>query len=273
MTLSSTTVAVSLVDEATGDTLATSHIPIAQLPDTFALDTTLDVAGQKYVVVRADPLSKADFARDRKLTLHLRKVESVNPEDILFSLPTLCGAALPDTAPGKSPGGVVVLHEDDWRQVEMVSLTHAAAISAELADIQAILTGHAGPRGGWKKLHVRDRITSPLPASLTWKHLLSRLGRTDPLGAIAVGDPRSLVRGAVAASMRNGAVIWGVERNGALTALCLQNGWLASPTTVVTLKRVADELGLAIVDWCRCRVYAQGNPIGGSLGDPWDEVQ
>lgn len=273
MQRSSGTVTVILLHETTGERLATSQIPEAQLPDSFALDTSLEVAGEKYTVVRAEPVAKADFVREGKLTLTLRKVETLDPRNILFSLPTICGAALPDTAPGRTSGGVVVLHEDDFRQVEMVSLAHAEAIGAELLAIQEIHTSHSAPSGGWKKIHVRDRVPEPLPAGLTWATVLGKIGRTDPLGAIAIGDAKALVRGAVAVSMRSGAVLWGIERKGDLRALCLQNGWLATPATVDALKRLADDLGLAIVDWCRCRVYAQGARIEGSLGDPWDDEQ
>ncbi len=267
------TVSVTLIDEATGDTLAISKVPAAQLPDTFALDTSLAVAGQRYTVVRAEPPTRAQFAREKRLTLFLAKVEVVDPKDVLFSLPTLCGAPLPEAAPGRSPGGVCVLHEDDWRQCELVALAHAPSIAAELAAIQEIYAT-ASVDAGWKKLHVRERIPRPLPAGLRWRDVTARLGRHDPLGAIAFGDARRLVRGAVAVTMRNGVVVWGVEAEGELTVLCLHNAGLAAPSTITALRRLADDLSLVLVDWCRCRVHCPaGARIEGALGDPWDEVQ
>lgn len=268
----SDTVAVTLIDESTGEKLATSHVPVAQLPETFAIETSLDIAGQRYTVVRADPPTKLEFAHRKTLTLHLQKVELLNPNDVLFSLPTLCGAALPETAVQKTAGSIIVLHEDDFRQCEYVALTHAADIAADLEAIQTIFeTASAG--AGWSKMHVRTRIENPLPSGLTWKDVTSRLGRIDPIAAVALGEPRRVIRGARAASMRNGIVLWTVEQRGELGCLCLHNPALAAPSTVAALKRLADELSLALVDWCRMRVYASGQTITGSLGDPWADVQ
>lgn len=267
------TIAVTLIDEATGDHLATSKVPVAQLPDSFALDTSLTVAGQRYTVVRAEPPLKEQFASDRRLTLFLRKVESLDPDDILFSLPTICGAALPERAPGKARGGVCLLHEDDWRQCELVALAHAEAIALELSAIQQIYATAAAPVG-WHKLHVRERIPQPLPRAMKWRDVTTRLGAHDPLGGVAFGDGRQVVRGAIAVTLRNGVVVWGIESAGELTALCLQNVTLASPAAIAALKRLADELSLVLVDWCRCRVYCPGGgSITGALGTPWEDVQ
>jgi hypothetical protein len=266
------TISVKLIDEATGDTVAVSQMPASQLPETFAIDTSLAVAGQRYTVVRAEPATRVEFVREGRLTLFLRKVETVDPKDVLFSLPTICGAALPETAQDRSSGSVLVLHEDDWRQCELVSLDHAESITAELAGIQDVYA-NASVDAGWSRLHVREHIPRPLPAGLRWKDVTARLKKHDPLGAIAFGDARRLVRDAIALSMRNGVVVWGVEPAGELQVLCLQNAGLAAPSTVSALRRLADELSLCLVDWCSCRVYAPGGArIKGALGDPWDEV-
>jgi hypothetical protein len=266
------TVTVTLTDEATGETLAVSSVPVAQLPDTFALDTSLQIGGSRYAVVRAEPPTKAQFASEKRLTLFLRKVEAVDPKDILFSLPTICGAALPESAPGKPAGAVAVLHEDDWRQCEFVALDHAQAISAELDAIQQIYAT-ASAEAGWRKLHVRERIPHPLPRGLAWRAVTAHLGPHHALGGVAFGDDRRPVKGAVAVTLRNGAILWGIEAAGELTVLSLQNGAGASPSTVAALKRVADELSLFLVDWCRCRVHCPpGRTLDGMLGGPWDEV-
>lgn len=269
---SSQTVTVTLTDEATGQTLAVSDMPVAQLPDTFALETSLDLGGQRYAVVRAEPPTKVQFEREKRLTLFLRKVEAVDPNDILFSLPTICGAALPESAPGKPSGAVAVLHEDDWRQCELVALDHAQAISAELEAIQQIYAT-ASADAGWRRLHVRERIPHPLPRGLSWKEVTARLGPCHSLGGVAFGDGRRPVKDAVAVTLRNGVVLWGIEAAGELTVLNVHNGAGASPSTVAALKRVADELSLFLVDWCRCRVHGPGGrTLDGTLGGPWDEV-
>ncbi len=266
------TIVVTLLDEATGERLAVSNIPAADLPETFAVDTRLSIAQQQYTVVRAEPPTKVQFTSSGRLNLTLRKVETLDPNKILFSLPTICGEALPASAPDKPSGGVCVLHEDDFRQCEFVALAHAEAIAAEFAAIQDIFT-NASAEAGFHKLHVRERIPNPLPPGITWKSVTSHLGRVDRLGGVAFGDGRQLVTGAVAGTLRNGLVLWGVEADRALRFLCIQNGGSASQTTIEALRNVANSLSLVIVDWCRCRVVCPGgSTIAGSLGDPWDAV-
>src|SRR5262249_38241347 len=137
-----------------------------QLPDTFALETTLDLAGAPYVVVRADPQTKAEFAKNKRLSVGLRRLERVDPKKILFSLPTICGAALPRTSAAAAHDDVVILHEDDWRQCELISNSHSGDISAELAAIRHIRAEEAAT-AGWRKIHLREGITHPLPVGTT----------------------------------------------------------------------------------------------------------
>ena len=120
----SRTVSVAFVDDATGRQVAASDVPLDQLPDTFALDTELDIGGSRYFVVRAEPQTKAEFAKTRRLMVALRRVEKVGTraeQKILFSLPSICGAALPSATGASISGDVVVLHEDDSRQCEFVA--------------------------------------------------------------------------------------------------------------------------------------------------------
>ena len=72
-------VAVVFIDEATGRPISTSRMPLDRLPDTFARDTELNLGGSHYVVVRANPQTKAEFAQTRKLAVRLRRVEKSTP--------------------------------------------------------------------------------------------------------------------------------------------------------------------------------------------------
>ena len=66
-------------------------------------------------------------------------------------------------APGSTKLGknVLELHEDDWRQVEFVSIVLRDDIEADLASVREIYEQHRkGP--GFDQIHVRKRITQPL---------------------------------------------------------------------------------------------------------------
>ncbi|MFN9986109.1 MAG: hypothetical protein ACK52S_11200 [Pirellula sp.] len=78
-------VAVAFVDEATGTVFARSNMPVDKLPDSFEIDTTLHLGATDWSVVCAEPSIKAEFSKTRKLTIRLRKIETMDPQQIAFS--------------------------------------------------------------------------------------------------------------------------------------------------------------------------------------------
>jgi len=95
------TVHVEFVDDSTGETFGRSDVPLERLPDSFALETTLDIGEKKFNVMDAQPQTKDLFAKTGTLRLRLRQVEMMDPKKILFSLPSICASALPDCAPSE----------------------------------------------------------------------------------------------------------------------------------------------------------------------------
>jgi hypothetical protein len=253
-------IAVTFIDAITRQPIASSDMLPEQLPETFALDTTLDLAGTSYVVVRADPTTKVEFALTKRLTVALRRVEVFAPKDILFSLPTICGAALPHTVATASHGDAVVLHEDDFRQCEFVASRYHQEISDELADIQRIHREQAASVG-FRKLHLRERIPHPLRAGTPWSSIHALLGDVSPVSEISISRPEHVVESAIGVRFPDGVVLWGALENGSLTALCVEELDSRSETTTAALKRVADELSCALVHWCRCQVYCRDMTI------------
>lgn len=266
--LFSKTVTVAFIDELTGKQIASSEMPLDQLPDTFALDTTLDMAGAPYVVVRAEPMTKAEFSKTKRLSIGLRRLESLDPKTILFSLPTISGSALPKTFASASRNDIVTIHEDDWRQCEFISCVHSAEISAELAGIQNIRTNEAAAVG-WRKIHLRERIAAPLPAGVTWSTVRNLLGDVDPIGGVAFGRAENCIVDAVGARFPDGLILWGVPDHGALGALCVENVDAATPATISALKQVADEISCVVVHWCRCQIHGRDVTIENAAGALW----
>jgi hypothetical protein len=267
--LFSKTVAVAFIDDATGRQVAASNMPLDQLPDTFALDTDLDLAGSHFVVVRADPQTKAEFAETKRLTVGLRRAERAEPKDILFSVPSICGAALPIASTAASiSGDVIVLHEDDWRQCEFVACSQSAEISAELSGIRQIHSD-AAAAGAWRKIHVRERIAHPLPAGARWSKIAELLGPFEHISGIAFGQRENTVAKTVGARLPDDVVVWGIEDSGELSVLCVENLDRASASTAAALRRVADDLSLALIHWCRCQVYCRDVVIDNVAGAIW----
>ena len=96
-------VAVTLIDDATGRTFATSEFPPADLPESFEIETTLHLDDADWSVVHAQPRTRPEYTKSGSLTLRLRRVEKVDPSKILFSLPSICDRTPPRR--GRYSGG------------------------------------------------------------------------------------------------------------------------------------------------------------------------
>src|SRR5580700_10637221 len=113
---------VLLIDGASSATIAEVDVEATQLPGTFELSTQLEIAGRTWQVEQAEPLTREAYLASGRLRLVLRELENVAPptEPLVH--------------------GCVTMHEDDWRQVELVSARLELEIAAELEAIRLILT-------------------------------------------------------------------------------------------------------------------------------------
>jgi hypothetical protein len=78
-------VSVTLVDDASGATFATSDMPVDDLPDSFETATTLHLGDADWSVVCAEPKLKTEFGKTRKLTIRLRKIQMMDPKELHYS--------------------------------------------------------------------------------------------------------------------------------------------------------------------------------------------
>ena len=75
-------------------------------------------------VVEANPIYASEFTASGELTLRLKKAEQgsknelSNPNDMLFTLPTIANELATSNATAEFNDFTLVLHEDDWRQCE-----------------------------------------------------------------------------------------------------------------------------------------------------------
>jgi hypothetical protein len=151
----SSNVKVTFIDDATGESFGVTKMPPDDLPESFEVDTTLHLGEDDWSVVDAQPKTRAEYAKSRALTLHLRRVEKIDPSQLLYSLATICDRAPPLCDGHSKPSdGDYTLHEDDWRQIEFVAANDREYIAAQVAKVHQFKvdnwTGHA-----WKNIFVR----------------------------------------------------------------------------------------------------------------------
>ena len=228
------------------------------LPERFDKETRLHLANETWEVLRAEPPRRADWVRGGTLTLTLRRVErqAVPARDILFSLPTLCDR-LPDVeaVPAGDGRQLLTMHEDLWRQVELVSRTHTALVHEELAAIEHIRRGRNGP--GFRDVHVRKQPTSPLVDCYLTTAILERaLPASEPFDGVGFEPTGAAPAGVISGGFAYSAgelKLYGVTIDGVAMCLALDR---APATLAPPLKALLADRGLLLVDWCAARVLA-----------------
>ena len=76
---------VTLIDDASGATFATSDMPVGDLPDSFEDATTLHLGDADWSVICAEPKLKTEFEKTRKLTIRLCKIQMMDPKELRYS--------------------------------------------------------------------------------------------------------------------------------------------------------------------------------------------
>jgi hypothetical protein len=230
-------VRVVFVDAGDGSEIGRADVPADQLPADFTTDTTLDLGGAHWAVERAEPPTAAEYIRQRGLVLTLRRIEFVAPTDVLFSLPTICDdvPATAVSAEPQMPG--YTIHEDDWRQVELVDAALADVVHEELAAIKDSVSRHAklGEDGrliGFRHIYLRKRPAQPLPRPIP-------LPPGERLGPLGIHGRPGVVPGSFAMGIgETESVLYGVA------------GVFGISGPVPDLRGYLAANGLIVVDWC-----------------------
>lgn len=261
--MSSKQIHVRFIDAATGNVFGETMLEPDRLPQTFELTTTLHIAEQEWSVVKAEPMTAAEFIQTGELTLILAKVSYINPKDILYSLPTICDA-IPAIAEGSTRLGkrVFAMHEDDWRQIEFISQDEQSAIETEFAGIERIFREASKETGSFRaftNLHVRSLIPHPITGQIALDQLATLLpADSSAYEGIAYQRQEGLLEGGFA-WQAGPLVLYGQQFDGSITTLGVQMARGApalSPDFVKALAGFMTAQRLYLVDWCNTTLVA-----------------
>lgn len=245
------TIHVEFWDQETSKLMGQSNVPPENLPETFELHTTMYLGDTNWSVVSAEPMSAAEFLKTGKLMLVLQKVRTIDPKEILYTLPTICSFLGEVSDEVETTGRELTIHEDNWRNIELVSLKFLEEIKNNLGAISRI---HEEERvgQGFRKLHLRKDIEQPLvslhfPFAELEKFEKGRV--YDGLGYLKNG----MVKDGFAFSTVGGLTWYGRQKSGFVQELCLANHLPNDQTEreVEILAKVMGEYNLAFVDWSR----------------------
>ncbi len=248
------TIRVEFVDGADNSLIGVSDMLPDQLPDTFAIDTSLDIKDQKWSVQKAEPVHKSEFLKTGRLRLVLWRITMGVPADILFSLPTISddiGSPSGNTIPNEK---VFALHEDDWRQTEFVSAQFESEIAEEFADIRQIWDSK-GDKAGFEKVHVRKRIPEPMAGcALGLDGLRGALSAQKRFDAVGFLRTAGTIPQSFAWVICENLTVWGIaDADGKVLHLCLSGlpGERDAASVSAALGSLTEPYALHFVDWCR----------------------
>lgn len=248
-----------LLDADSGATLAETEIASEQLPASFAEPTTLSLGGDSWSVVEADPLTAAERLQSGQVRLTLRRMEPLNPKDILFSLPTIEGE-LPRCEPGTAG---LTLHEDHWRQIELCAAVHDEVIAGCIAKIERICQEKQQQSGLYEEIHVRRELPDPLAGVTVTKEALRAAfpGAVD-LDGVAVNGSGRVVDG-FALGLPSGMCLYGFWREGRAAVLAFQrmDAEAEVESEASAIAGLMSEHGLRLVSWCRRAIAAEESEL------------
>ena len=177
---------------------------------------------------------------------------TVDPQDILFTTPTLNDAVPASVSSSVSRDSWHQMHEDDWRQFEFVSASHRGEMASELEAIDRIWKEQSVPLGeqgtAFRSIHVRKGITRPLDIPMSVSEFEGLLGgRAYPMTFIG-GD--KVLQDVHAIGLTN-VIIYAVIESDRMTTLGIEavDRFAMTGDTADRLERFLVQHDLRLVHW------------------------
>jgi len=182
----------------------------------------------------------------------IQQVESINPNDLLFIIPTISNE-FPQATVGASKTYLDVdLHEDDYRQNEFLPRYSMPLIKKEISEIKDVLEKYNSQNENFtafRKCHVRRLIGKPaLGIRLT--ELISFLKGSD-IGTVNVNS--YILKDSFAFKTDN-TTFYGISDNEIISELCILK-WNAN--TIDEINQINSKFNLVFVNWCNAEIIQE----------------
>jgi hypothetical protein len=252
MTSFSLNIEVTFIDDATEQSIGVTQIPSADLPESFERDTTIHLSGADWNVVNARPKTRAQYTRSKTLILWIRRIDLFDPDNILYSLPSICDP-IPAVNNRSVSGKELMLAEDDWRQFELVSNQLADKVDKEIAKIQ-LIHENATTGVGWREIHIRTKPELPIVSNIALTHLANILKVSAKSPGVTYHGSQSQIVDGYSFNLNDDFSVYGVAPNGKVQVIAFSQDSNISPNhnSIESIERLARKFNLDLVDWCRC---------------------
>ena len=246
---------VQFIDNFTGQTIGVSEMKAEQLPETFSVETNMHLYDNEWTVEEAIPESSVDFIKTKNLVLKMRKVEYMNPQDILYTLPTISNELPLTTKSVLFTDFEISIHEDDWRQNEFLDKSSLPLIDIEISKIKGIWANNSkeveADFNAFDKCHVRDSIGEP-NLDIDFDKLKETL-KIDHIGSIQIGNQ----------FIENGfslktdlTTYYGTIENNRVTQFCICN---FTDNTIEEINKIVKSFDLIFINWYHCDIITEND--------------
>jgi hypothetical protein len=265
MTSFSLNIEVTFIDDLTDESLGVTQIPANNLPDSFERDTTINLSGADWNVLNARPKTRAQYTKSKQLILWIRRIEMVNPDDILYSLPSIC-AVVPDVNIQSLSGSELTIAEDDWRQFELISHQLADKVDKEIAKIHRVRENAAAGLF-WREIHIRKKPEIPIASNIALTYLASLLKVSAKSAGITYDGSQSPINAGYSLTLNDDFSIYGLAPKGKVQVIAIGQDSNISPNdeSIDLLQQLARKFNLDLVHWCRCIRVNPEDPLFRSL--------
>ncbi len=249
---------VVFIDAATGQAFGETDMPLERLPSSFELATTMHIGNSDWRVTLAEPMTAEEFGKTGELRLTMSEVVRMPPQDILYTVPTLW-SDIPPLVPGGSTQGkhVFRLHEDDWRQVELVSASYQNTIRTECEAVARIFNEAGEFNGkfwGFRDIYIRGTIIHPVRPAIRLSDLTAAFPKcTQRFDAVSYKSADGVIGHSFAYDL-GGLALYGLEEGGMATIVGLQRYAEATGINSEVPSALAQIMAAQrayLVDWCR----------------------
>jgi len=245
---------VEFINSLNNEVIGFSEMTADQLPETFEINTTMNLGENDWSVDEAIPEKSTDFIKSKHLILKMSKIELMNPKDILFSLPTISneiGSTVPKALFNDFEYQIL---EDDWRQNEFLNKASINLINQEIEEIKKIWKNDKkedASFNAFKNCHVRSLIGFP-NLNIDFENLKSLL-KIKTIGSLKFIQQKGFVENAFVFKTEK-TTYYGTVANQKVTQLCIGE---FSDETIEEIIQITNEFNLLFVGWYNYEIIGE----------------